>query len=79
MAYFNYHAKVKNKIKEGKLKSYYFDKNYNLIGFALVLCFDGEKYPIREKRFEEYFELIGQLYVIKVDKDVCYTKYIFDK
>lgn len=79
MAYFNYHAKVKNKIKQGKLTKYYFDKNYNGIGFALVLCFDEEKFPIREKCFEEYFELIGNLYNITLQGTICYTNYIFDK
>ena len=79
MSYFNYHAKVKKLIAEGKLKEYYFDKNYNKIGFALVLCFSNKKYPIREKHFEEYFELIGKFYKIKQVDGVCYTQSVFDK
>ena len=75
MTYFDYHAKVKKLIKEGKLKSYYFDKSYNNIGFALVLCFDGKKYPIREERFLEYFDLIGSLYNIKKTDDMFVTEF----
>ena len=73
MTYFNYHAKVKNKIKQGKLTCYYFDYNYKNIGLALVLCFDTENYPIREKHFEEYFKLIGEYYTTKKYKNICYT------
>ncbi len=62
MAYFNYHAKIIQKIKYGELTSYYFDKHYNKIGFCLVLCFENKKYPIRENHFEEYFDLIGEYY-----------------
>ena len=75
MAYFNYHAKVKNKIKAGKLTCYYFDYHYKNIGLALVLCFDAEKYPIREKRFEEYFELIGKFYATKKVRNKFVTKF----
>ena len=73
MAYYNYHAKIKNKIKDGKLSYYYFDDEYKNIGFALVLCFNNEKYPIREKRFTEYFDLIGSLYFTKVSENFYYT------
>lgn len=79
MGYFNYHAKVKRLVAEGKLTKYYFDRSYNKIGFALVLCFDNQKFPIREKHFEEYFELIGKFYVIKQINNVCYTQSVFDK
>ena len=61
--YFNYHAKIKNKVKDGKLKSMHFENNYKNIGRALVLEFnDGTKFPIREYRFLEYFELIDEMY-----------------
>ena len=79
MSYFNYHAKVKRLIIEGKLKCYYFDKEYKNIGFVLVLCFDDQKFPIREKRFEEYFEIIGKFYSINQIDDVCYVQWLFDK
>ena len=73
MSYYNYHASVMLKIKSGKLKSYHFDKNYKNIGFALVLCFEDKNYPIREKHFEQYFELIGTYYQIKQVGDICFT------
>lgn len=79
MSYFNYHAKVKKIIIEGKLKYYYFDDKYKNIGFALVLCFEDKKYPIREKRFEEYFKLIGEYYTTTKNGNICYTKSVFDK
>ena len=74
MAYFNYHAKIKQKIKNGELVSYYFDGKYNKIGFCLVLCFGSEKYPIREYRFDEYFALIGDLYYIIEQNGMYCTK-----
>lgn len=78
MAYFNYHAKVKNKIKEGKLTHYYFDYQYKNIGFALVLCFGDQKLPIREKHFEEYFDLIGEYYNTKQVDEFFYTHFKAD-
>ena len=61
MAYFNYHAKVKKLIKEGKLIDYYFTENYNGISPALVLVFKNEKHklmPIRKHKWEEYLPLL---------------------
>lgn len=75
MAYFNYHAKIKQKIRAGELTSYYFQNDYNKIGFCLVLCFVDKKYPIREYRFDEYFALIGELYKIKKMGDFFNTEF----
>jgi len=59
MAYFNYHAKVKKLIKEGKLIYYELVDNWNGISPALVLYFIDEKpMPIRESKFDEYFKLL---------------------
>lgn len=77
MAYFDYHNKIKKLIKDGKLKSFFFEKAYKNIGFALVLCFDDKKYPIREERFAEYFELIGKHYAILQKDKECQTEYLF--
>ena len=61
MGYFNYHAKVKNLIKQGQLVSYEFVDEYNKISPALLLRFkDGSVYPIREHRFEEYLLLLAE-------------------
>ena len=59
MAYFNYHAKAKNLIKNGELKDYFIVENYNGISPALVLVFSGHKcMPIRQYRWQEYFDII---------------------
>ncbi len=73
MGYYNYHAQVINRIKQGKLKSYHFEKNYKGIGFALVLKFDDKKFPIREKHFEIYFDLIGNYYLTQKIFDEYFT------
>lgn len=73
MAYFNYHAKVMQKIKNGELEYYYFEPDYKNIGFALVLCFGAKKYPIRETLFDEYFELIGKFYQTEHKNDLYFT------
>ena len=53
--YFNYHAKIKKLILDGKLVSYEFRKEWNGISPALVFFFSDEKpMPVREYRFEEY-------------------------
>lgn len=71
--YFSYHLTVQKNIKQGRLQSYYFDKNYKKFGYALVLCFGKKKYPIREEKFLEYFALIGQFYKTQKKGDVFYT------
>ena len=59
MAYFNYHAKVKRLIFEGKLTGYKFVDEYNGIRPALVLYFIDEKpMPIRQHRWEEYIDIL---------------------
>ena len=61
MSYFNYHAKAKNLIKNGKLIQYYFTKKHNNISPALVLIFNDIRHPvmpIRKGRWAEYFALI---------------------
>ena len=75
MAYFNYHAKISKKIRAGELTSYYFDSNYKNIGFCLVLCFDNEKFPVRENHFEEYFAEIGNFYSTQKEGDIFKTTF----
>lgn len=59
MKYFNYHAKARIKIIEGKLIKYEIVENWNGISPALVLYFtDDRPMPIRPHRWEEYFSLI---------------------
>lgn len=62
MAYFNYHAKIKKKILEGKLQRYEIVQNWNGICPALVFYFfDGPPMPVREYKFQEYFEFLNEL------------------
>ena len=75
MSYFSYHNKIKSLIKQGFLDSYYFDNNYGKIGFSMVLTIKSKTYPIREHRFEEYFELIGKLYATKKVDGVYHTTF----
>lgn len=59
--YYNYHAKIKNLILSGNLKSYEFVENYNGISPALVLFFTNHRpMPVREYRFQEYLDLIEE-------------------
>lgn len=61
MAYFNYHAKVKQLIKDGKLIGWYFAEKHNNISPALVLVFNDYKHhkmPIRQYRWSEYLPLL---------------------
>ena len=63
MAYYNYHAKIKSMIKQGKLIDYYFTDNQNGIKPALVLIFNDERHPImpvRQPKWAEYIELLPQ-------------------
>lgn len=57
--YYNYHGIIKQKIQKGLLLRYEYLDNYHNIKPALVLYFkDGTKYPIREYRWFEYYELL---------------------
>jgi len=59
MGYYNFHAQNKNKIKQGHLVNWEVVKKWNAISPALILYFDdGQRVPIREERWGEYFELI---------------------
>lgn len=56
-----YHNKIKQRIKNGELKEYYFATNYPKIGEALVLVFNTEPFlrPIRPHRWDEYMCILG--------------------
>ena len=61
MAYFNYHAKAQNLIKEGHLVKFEIVPKWGKIEPARVLYFDNNKpMPIREYRFDEYLRLLNQ-------------------
>ena len=73
MGYYNYHAEVTKRIRAGKLKSYHFENNYKDIGFCLLLCFEDKNFPVREKHFLNYFDLIGKFYFTKKNKNKFIT------
>ena len=59
--YFNYHARAKKLISDGKLIGFYFTDRYKKITPALVLIFDDLTHPImpiRHYRFCEYLPLL---------------------
>ena len=65
MGYFNYHAKAKKLIFDGKLLNYKLVENYNGIRPALLLFFDDTKHPvmpIREHKIPEYLLLLENFY-----------------
>ena len=68
MAYFQYHAKVKQLLRAGKLTAWYFTEKHNRISPALVLLFDDAAHPVmplREYRWAEYLPLLPQSKQIK--------------
>ena len=66
MAYFNYHAKAKKLINDGKLIHYELVLNYHGIKPALVLYFSScRPMPIREHHWQEYFKLIKSKNITK--------------
>lgn len=61
MPYYNYHATVRQLIKEDKLIAWYFTERHNQISPALVLMFNDHAHPImpiREYRWPEYLPLL---------------------
>lgn len=62
MAWFSYHAKAKNLIKNRHLTKVEFVSNWNGISPAMVLFFDCDKpMPIRNYRWLEYEMLFDAL------------------
>ena len=70
MGYYNYHAQCKKLINSNHLIGASLFKRYKHISPALVLYFDNHKpIPIREYKFNEYFELLKNLNIeIKQEK-----------
>ena len=59
--YFNYHAKVKRLIKEGRAVGYEFLESYHNISPCLLIYFIGERpMPIRADHFDEYLKLLRE-------------------
>lgn len=59
--YYNYHAKAKRLIAEGRLVGWYFAARHKAISPALVLVFDDDKHrvmPVREYCWAEYMSVL---------------------
>lgn len=60
--YYNYHAKVRQLIKEGHMVGFEIVPKWNSISPALVFFFDNHKpMPIRKYRWDEYCDVIGKI------------------
>ena len=61
MSYFNYHAKLKNLIKNGDCIGVSLLYKYQNIKPAMVFYFSNHKpMPVRNYRWDEYFPLIKE-------------------
>ena len=57
--YFNYHAKAKKKIREGKCTGFKIVEHYHNISPCLLLFFDDDSVmPIRKYKFDDYLFLL---------------------
>ena len=75
--YYNYHGIIQKQINAGKLKKYCFVENYKKIGKVLMLYFDNKNYPIREKWFSYYLDLISKKYQITSNFGFFYTNFAY--
>ena len=73
--YYNYHGIIQKQINEGRLKKFYFVDNYKKMGKILMLCFENKQYPIREKWFAYYSDLISKKYQITSKFDFFYKNF----
>ena len=58
--YYNYHARIKNLIKDGHLIDYKFVSRWRNTCPALVLFFDNHRpMPIKKERWQQYAVILG--------------------
>lgn len=68
--YFNYHAKLKNLIQTGHAVGFERFVEYHGISPCILIYFDnGDKWPVREYRFDEYLFLFAKFGVEQIYKD----------
>ena len=63
MPYFNYHGRNKKMIREGQLLDYFYDEREGKI-YLFLLFKNGLKVPIKEERWQEYYQLLNE-YCVK--------------
>lgn len=73
MPYYNYHCNIKKKIKECKHPQMFIVTNYKFISPCLIVQTDDSCYPIREYRWQEYFDIATNL-GIKIEDKRNYDK-----
>lgn len=72
MRYYNYHGKIKQRIRSGEQFSVVIDDAYKDISPAMIISFFDRAYPIREYRFEEYFTIFDELGIsVKDDRPIA--------
>ncbi len=68
--YFNYHAKLKKLIQMGCAVGFERLEEYHGISPCILIYFDnGEKWPVREPRFDEYLFLFAKFGVEQICND----------
>ena len=75
--YFSYHSIVQKGIKQGRLKSYYFDKNYKKIGYVMVLCFGKKSIQLGKINFWNILNLLDSFTKLE-KKEMCFTQLQFN-
>ena len=68
MSYYNYHSNSKKKIKESTITEMFIVDNYNKISPCLIVKTDDKHYPIREYRWQEYFDIANSIGIVIQDK-----------
>lgn len=68
MAYYNYHSNIKKKIKQSKNTEMLIVNNYKYISPCLIIKTDDSYYPIREYRWQEYFDIATTMGIQIEDK-----------
>lgn len=58
--YFNYHANIKKKMFNSRFVKLVLVQNYNKIAPCMLVYVDDKCYPIKEHRWNEYFEVALQ-------------------
>lgn len=67
MGYYNYHAEIKKKIKQGELIGVTIVNEYHKISPCMLMVFVDKVMPIREYRWVDYLDILNKLNIIITD------------